>query len=108
MIVLAAVVAASLTVQKQYEAHDSARLVPMLMEVLRFSTVEGNLEARAAQQQWLMHTARELGLSASGTSFDHAVVEVYMPEHSKWVLVDPDFNIVYRKHGRRAIPLIRP
>lgn len=42
------------------------------------------------------YTTRVLGLSSDGTRFEHAVVEVYMPQHQKWVLVDCDFNVAYR------------
>jgi hypothetical protein len=45
------------------------------------------------------YTSRVLGLSTDGTAFDHAVCEVYAPEFHKWILVDPDFNIAYRRGG---------
>jgi hypothetical protein len=45
------------------------------------------------------YTTRCLGLSRYGDANDHAVCEVYAPEFHKWILVDPDFNIVYRKGG---------
>lgn len=45
------------------------------------------------------YTARMLGLSFDGTHWDHAVAEVYLPERGKWVLIDPDFNIAYRRSG---------
>jgi hypothetical protein len=40
-----------------------------------------------------------LSLSARGKHFDHAVSEVYLPEHGKWVLIDCDFNLAYRRAG---------
>ncbi len=57
----AAALAAALTVQKHYEQNESKQLVPMLSEVLRFSTVEGDTEAHAAQKAWLAKTAHDLG-----------------------------------------------
>jgi hypothetical protein len=37
-----------------------------------------------------------LGLSSDGTKFEHAVIEVYLPQLRKWVLIDCDFNIGYK------------
>lgn len=45
------------------------------------------------------YSARMLGLSRNGTRWDHAVTEVYAPEFGKWILIDPDFNVGYRRHG---------
>ncbi|MEK6375547.1 MAG: Sapep family Mn(2+)-dependent dipeptidase [Acidobacteriota bacterium] len=60
---LAASLASRVTaVQQKYDRLDAQRLVPMLTEVLRFQTVQGDDEARRAQTQWLKKTARELGL----------------------------------------------
>lgn len=42
------------------------------------------------------YTSRVLGLSASGRTSDHAVIEVYIPRLEKWVLIDCDFNVAYR------------
>jgi acetylornithine deacetylase/succinyl-diaminopimelate desuccinylase-like protein len=50
--------------QQRLAAHESARLVPLLLEVLRFHTVQGDTAARAAQQEWVRTTARSLGLVA--------------------------------------------
>jgi predicted dipeptidase len=49
-------------VQQKYDKLDAQRLVPMLTEVVRFPTVQGDDDARRAQMQWLEKTARELGL----------------------------------------------
>lgn len=46
------------------------------------------------------YTARILGLSKDGLEARHAVVEVFAPEHGKWLVIDPDFNLVYRRGGR--------
>lgn len=42
------------------------------------------------------YTTRIIGLSKSGIHAEHAVVEVYVPQFKKWILVDPDFNIAYK------------
>ena len=44
-------------------------------------------------------TARVLGLSDDGGTFDHAVLEFYSPANRAWVLLDPDFNLAYRRAG---------
>lgn len=45
-------------------------------------------------------TARVLGLSADCRVMGHAVAEVFDPALEAWVLIDPDFNIAYRRGGR--------
>ncbi len=45
-------------------------------------------------------TSRLLGLSSDGNAFEHAVTEAYLPEEGRWVVLDPDFNIAYRREGR--------
>ena len=45
------------------------------------------------------YTSRVLGLSADGVTFAHAVTEVYVPQLSKWVLIDCDFNVAYKIGG---------
>ena len=54
----------------------SDRLVPLLTEAIRFPTVRGNLEARDAQQRWLLDTARTMGFHARDTG---KVVEIDLP-----------------------------
>jgi succinyl-diaminopimelate desuccinylase len=49
-------------VERQYERADAKRLVPLLTDVIRFPTVQGDVEARKAQQEWLRKTAAGLGL----------------------------------------------
>lgn len=46
------------------------------------------------------YTSRLIGLSLDGTHFDHAVSEVYVPEFGKWIVIDPDFNVAYRRYGQ--------
>lgn len=43
------------------------------------------------------YTSRVLGLSSTGRAFHHAVTEVYIPKLKKWVLIDCDFNVAYRR-----------
>ena len=52
------------------------RLAPLLLEVLRFPTVEGNAAAQAAQKQWLFRTAAGLGLTARDAG---KVTEIELP-----------------------------
>src|SRR5687768_6746187 len=47
-----------------YDKHEAQQLVPMLSEVIRFPTYEGNAEAHAEQKAWLMKTATSLGFVA--------------------------------------------
>lgn len=53
-----------------------AELAPMLSQVIRFPTVAGDVQARQAQQEWVMRTALELGLVARDAG---PVIEVELP-----------------------------
>lgn len=46
------------------------------------------------------YTTRVISLSAKGDHFDHAVCEIYMPEFRKWIAIDTDFEMAYRKDGQ--------
>ena len=46
------------------------------------------------------YTARVLGLSRTGQLAEHAVTEVYAPEFGKWILIDCNFNVAYRRKGQ--------
>lgn len=59
-----------------YEKKYSAKLVPMLVEVLRFRTVEGNTAARDQQQAWLKTAGEGLGLTVRNAGL---VTEVELP-----------------------------
>jgi succinyl-diaminopimelate desuccinylase len=63
-------------VRALYQEQGAARLVPMLQELIRFPTVRGNAAAHAAQQQWLLRTAAELGLTAREAG---KVTEIELP-----------------------------
>jgi hypothetical protein len=45
------------------------------------------------------YSSRLLGLSKDGRKFDHAVTEVFVPDFRKWIVIDTDFNIAYRRRG---------
>ena len=44
-----------------YDAHESKHLVPMLTEVIRFPTHQYEPDAHAAQKEWLLKAASDLG-----------------------------------------------
>ena len=52
--------------RRYYDERLAGRTVPMLEEVIRFPTVQGNTAARDAQQSWLMKTAEGLGFAGAG------------------------------------------
>jgi len=61
-LILAASLAANTEVVLQrYEAHEAARLVPLLSDVVRFPTYANNPDAHALQKAWLMKTAGHFG-----------------------------------------------
>lgn len=73
-ILLAATLASNVA---RVERHfDSKRMVPLLIEVLGFSTVAYDQEAPIAQKAWLEKTARELGLQFRDAG---KVVEIELP-----------------------------
>ena len=61
--ILAALVLAALTPLQHYEEHEAPRLVPMLVEVLRFPTHQYDAEAHVNQKQWLAKAAQDLGFA---------------------------------------------
>ena len=44
------------------------------------------------------YTTRVVSLSSNGEYFDHAMCEIYLPEQRKWVLIDTDFGVAYRRN----------
>lgn len=73
-LVLAATLAG--TAVQRYDAVESKQLVPMLSEVLRFPTFQGNAEAHAEQKAWLLKTAGELGFVARDAG---KITEIELP-----------------------------
>jgi predicted dipeptidase len=85
MILLAVLLSTTLAapvarVQKHYDRVEAKQLAPMLSEVLRFATYEGNTDAHAQQKAWLMKTAASLGLTARDAG---KVVEIELPAPAK-------------------------
>lgn len=78
-LVLAATLATRVSpapVLKHYEANESKKLVPMLSEVIRFSTHQFDPEAHAEQKAWLMKTAADLGFVARDAG---KITEIELP-----------------------------
>lgn len=63
-------------VHRWYDARESKILVPMLLEVLAFPTVQGNVEAHGAQQEWLALAAHDLGFVSRPAGL---VTEIELP-----------------------------
>jgi succinyl-diaminopimelate desuccinylase len=63
-------------VRALYQQEYASKLVPMLTEVLRFPTVEGNSSARDQQQAWIARVAPQLGLTVRNAGL---VTEVELP-----------------------------
>ncbi len=59
-----------------YEQHEAKHLVPMLSEVIRFSTHQYDPEAHVAQKAWLMQAAKDLGFVARDAG---KVTEIELP-----------------------------
>ncbi len=64
-----------------YDKVESKHLVPMLQEVIRFPTYEHNDEAHAAQKQWLLQAAKDLGFVARDAG-KVTEIELPGPEHA--------------------------
>lgn len=59
-----------------YQRHLQARMAPLLQEVLRFPTVQGDTKARDDQQAWLRRTGTALGLVVRDAGL---VTEIELP-----------------------------
>ena len=59
-----------------YQQKYQSKLVPLLTEVLRFPTVQGNTAARDQQQAWIARVAPQLGLTVRNAGL---VTEVELP-----------------------------
>ena len=76
LILATAVTVKAATVVSHYDRVESKQLVPMLSEVLRFETYEGNAKAHAAQKTWLVVNAHALGFASRLTG---KVTEIELP-----------------------------
>jgi succinyl-diaminopimelate desuccinylase len=63
-------------VRKIYQEKYSSKLVPLLTEVLRFPTVEGNADARDRQQKWIETTGTAFGFTVRNAGL---ITEVELP-----------------------------
>lgn len=70
--------AAAGPVRRRFDRVESRRLVPMLQEVLRFETVQGNEEGHRRQKEWLRATAARLGFVHRDAG---KVTEIELPSH---------------------------
>lgn len=59
-----------------YDKNESKHLVPMLVEVLKFPTHKDDPDAHAAQKQWLMQAANDLGFVARDAG---KITEIELP-----------------------------
>jgi predicted dipeptidase len=59
-----------------YEKHEAKHLVPMLSEVIRFSTHQYDPEAHAAQKAWLMQVAKDMDFVARDAG---KITEIELP-----------------------------
>jgi hypothetical protein len=46
------------------------------------------------------YTTRLISVTKHGRSREHAVCEIYVPQFSKWIVIDPDFNVAYQRQGK--------
>ena len=76
VLLAATVTSNAANVRSEYDRAQAPKLVPMLTEALRFATVQGNDEARKAQQAWLLRTATDLGFVAREAGL---VTEIELP-----------------------------
>ena len=59
-----------------YEKHEEKHLVPMLSEVIRFSTHQYDAEAHAAQKAWLLKVAKDMNFVARDAG---KITEIELP-----------------------------
>jgi succinyl-diaminopimelate desuccinylase len=69
-------VLATSAVHERYDAVEGPRAARMLVEAIRFATVDGNRTAHKAQKEWILKTAASLGLAARDAGL---VTEVELP-----------------------------
>ncbi len=68
------------SVTKIYEHDYASRLVPLLTEVLRFNTVQFEVDGPVAQKAWLAKTAHDLGLTYRDAGLPvSSIVEIELP-----------------------------
>jgi predicted dipeptidase len=60
----------------RFEHEEARRFVPLLCEVIRFRTMEGEAAAHAQQKAWLLRVANELGLAGRDAG---PVTEIELP-----------------------------
>ncbi|MET0595055.1 MAG: Sapep family Mn(2+)-dependent dipeptidase [Polyangiaceae bacterium] len=63
-------------VRARFEREEARRFVPLLCEVIRFRTIDGETAAHAQQKAWLLRVAKELGLVARDAGL---VTEIELP-----------------------------
>lgn len=63
-------------IRARFEREEARRLVPLLCEVIRFRTVEGESAAHEQQKAWLLRVANDLGLVARDAG---PVTEIELP-----------------------------
>lgn len=77
MILATILLAASVDpVLAHYEKHEAKHLVPMLSEVIKFSTHQYDPEAHAAQKAWLMQVAKDMNFVARDAG---KITEIELP-----------------------------
>lgn len=77
MLIASLLLAASVDpVLARYEEHEAKHLVPMLSEVIRFSTHQYDPEAHVAQKAWLMKVAKDMDFVARDAG---KVTEIELP-----------------------------
>ncbi len=77
MILATILLAASVdSVLAHYDANESKHLVPMLSEVIKFSTHQFDAEAHAAQKAWLLQVAKDMNFVARDAG---KITEIELP-----------------------------
>ena len=97
MLIASLLLAASVDpVLAHYEKHEAKHLVPMLSEVIRFSTHQFDPEAHAAQKAWLMQVAKDMNFVAR----DAGIGEV--DRHRKLGALEPAEAVHRHRHQQEG------